>query len=523
MIRWFNIAGPCYADEHYMIPPERRAGEAFTLVAQGRWFSLVAGRQTGKTTLLRALEARLRAAGDVLALWADLETARSRDDAAVALRSVLEAIGDALTRARRPELIPDEGRLNAWLAHPDTALLHYVRALCEAAGQPVVLLFDEADVLAGAAMVSFLTQLRALYLARKDQPTPQAVVLAGVRAVRDYVSSTGEGQPLRWLGTASPFNITVENVGLAPFTAAEVAELTAQHTAETGQRFEPEAIARVYDLSRGHPWLVNALCDQCTRRDVTDRAVPVTAAHVDAAKETIILERRTHIDSLLARLREERVRRVLDPMIAGATVPAGSIDDDVAYVAGLSLIRVGPGGWEVANPIYREVIPRALTYVTQSSIAQQTAWYVRPDGRLDVPKLMAAWQTFWRKDGHLAAEGFTYKESGPHLMLMAFLQRVVNGGGRVEREYALGKGALDLLVEWRAGSEVQRIPIEVKLRRDTETEAEAVEQVAGYLASIGEGMGWLVMFDLRSTAPWAERLFTRERAAGGCAVTIVGC
>ena len=48
-------------------------------------------------------------------------------------------------------------------------------------------------------------------------------------------------------------------------------------------------------------------------------------------------------------------------------------------------------------------------------------------------------------------------------MLMAFLQRIVNGGGRIEREYGLGRGALDLLIEWRG----QRHAIEVKLRRDT--------------------------------------------------------
>ena len=141
------------------------------------------------------------------------------------------------------------------------------------------------------------------------------------------------------------------------------------------------------------------------------------------------------------------------------------------------------------------------------------------DGLLDVPKLMGAWQTFWRKDGHLAAEGFSYKESGPHLTLMAFLQRVVNGSGRVEREYALGKGALDLLIAWKT----QRVAIEVKLRRDTETEDEALEQVRGYLEAMGLKEGWLVMFDLRSTAPWSERLFTRTRTVDGCEVRVVGC
>ncbi|MEZ4393210.1 MAG: endonuclease NucS [Polyangiales bacterium] len=168
------------------------------------------------------------------------------------------------------------------------------------------------------------------------------------------------------------------------------------------------------------------------------------------------------------------------------------------------------GGWSIANPIYREVIPRALTFPTQATLVQQTAWYVGDDGLLDVPKLMAAWQTFWRKDGHLAAEGFSYRESGPHLMLMAFLQRVVNGGGRIDREYALGRGALDLLITWKT----QRIVIELKTRRDTETEDEALEQITRYLDALGMNEGWLVLFDLRSTAPWPQRLFNRTETVG---------
>src|SRR5215468_7887033 len=145
--------------------------------------------------------------------------------------------------------------------------------------------------------------------------------------------------------------------------------------------------------------------------------------------------------------------------------------------------------------------------------------FVRPDGSLDLGKLMAAWQRFWRKDGHLAAEGFGYREAGPHLMLMAFLQRIVNGGGRIEREYGLGRGALDLMVEWRG----QRHAVEVKLRRDTETEAEALEQVARYLDALGLDEGWLVMFDLRSTKTWDERLSLRTVETADKRVHVVGC
>jgi hypothetical protein len=195
------------------------------------------------------------------------------------------------------------------------------------------------------------------------------------------------------------------------------------------------------------------------------------------------------------------------------------LDDDVAYVLGLGLIRIADGEYVVANPIYREVIPRALTWVQQHSLHQPTAWYLRPDGSLDLAKLMTAWQTFWRKDGHLAAEGFGYREAGPHLMLMAFLQRVLNGGGRVEREYGLGRGALDLLIVW--GSE--RHAVEVKIRRDTETESEALEQVARYLDHAGLGEGWLLLFDLRKELPWTDKLFVRDVEHEGKKIRVVGC
>jgi hypothetical protein len=247
--------------------------------------------------------------------------------------------------------------------------------------------------------------------------------------------------------------------------------------------------------------------------------VAITAAHIDAAKETIILERRSHIDSLIARLREPRVMRILDPMLVGHGLPADVLDDDISYALDLGLSRLAGGEYTVANPIYREVIPRTLTSVRQNSIHEPTAWYVRPDGSLDMDKLLAAFQVFWRKDGHLAAEGFGYREAGPHLMLMAFLQRVVNGGGRVEREYGLGRGALDLLVSWRE----ERHAIEVKLRRDTETEEDALDQVARYLDHAGLPAGWLVMFDLRKERSWEQRLFTRDVTHGNKTVRLVGC
>ena len=157
-------------------------------------------------------------------------------------------------------------------------------------------------------MVSFLTQLRDGYIARHNTPFPHAVALIDQRQVRDYILSEQQREAVRWLGTTSTFNITAAPVMLDPFTAPDVEELLAQHTTATGQTFEPAAAARIFELSQGHPWLVNALADRIIDEDVEDRSVVVTVAHVDAAKETIILERRTHVDSLVHKLHDPCVR-----------------------------------------------------------------------------------------------------------------------------------------------------------------------------------------------------------------------
>lgn len=515
----FNIAGPCIEGEHYMLPPRRRLEGVLELIDERRFFTLHAGRQTGKTTCSMWLEDHLNATGQVRALWVDLETAREKPDVTRAMTAVLAALERALWRRHAQWARPESTAIDTMLARPDGALLAYLTELAGMDPRPMVLLCDEADGLVGEAMVSFLTQLRHGYIERSRVPFPASVVLVGQRQVRDFTLRSEHRDALAWLGTTSPFNVTAEAVTLGAFTEAEVGELLAQHTEATGQQFARGAVASIYELGRGHPWLTNALADQIVRRDVKDRGVQIEPEHVDAARETIIHQRRSHIDSLMAWIREPRVRRILAPMLAGERTTDDVLDDDFSYVRGLGLIHEQGGRYEIANPIYREVLPRALTHHQQLQIDNEPAWYVREDGSLDMSKIMIDWQAFWREDGHLAAEGFAYREAGPHLMLMAFLQRIVNGGGRIVREYGLGRGALDLLVYWKA----ERHAIELKIRRDTTTEERALEQVTRYLDRLALCEGWLLIFDQRTAVPWERRLFTREVERAGRRIMIVGC
>ncbi len=511
----FNTAGPCFPDEHYMLPPERRIGEVMELIEQHKYFTLTAFRQTGKTTCGMWIEAHLNKTGEWRALWVDIQEARDQPDPAKTFRTLLGKI-DRVCRLVHPDIKrPDIEELLHDLA---TAVGRYLSFLAGQDKRPWVILFDEADSLVGEAAASFLTQLREGYIARRRIPFPVSIAFICVHRVPDYaLRDEAKGESGR-LVTVPQFNICARDLRLAPFSQSDIGELLEQHTKAMGQRFEPPAMARIFELGQGHPWITNALANQIVRRDVKDRSIAITAEHVDAAKETIILERRTRIDSLASHLRDERVRKVIEPMLVGQRIAHHAQPDDFAHTLELGLIRIENRRYEIANSIYREVIPRVLSFDQQVQIDNEPAWYVKPNGSLDMGKLVADWQKFWRKDGHLAAEGFFYRESGPHLMLMAFLQRIINGGGRIEHEYGLGRGALDLLVFWKD----ERHAIELKIRHSSETELDAFEQVARYLDGLGLSEGWLIMFDMRKRR-WEKKLYQREVEHEGKTIRLVGC
>ena len=179
----------------------------------------------------------------------------------------------------------------------------------------------------------------------------------------------------------------------------------------------------------------------------------------------------------------------------------------------------------IANPIYAEVVPRELTWVLQDEMAQQTAWYVDPDGGLNLARLLGAFQEFFRENSEHWVERAQYREAGPQLVLQAFLHRVVNGSGRIERQYALGSRRVDLLVVWppetgRRG----RFVVECKLLRAgrARTIEKGLEQTAAYMDLSGASAGHLVIFDMRAGQSWGRRIFREERTWDGKRITVWG-
>lgn len=519
--RSFNTTGPCDAEWHYMLPPEERLPDLDSFVDERLYFVIHAARQTGKTTAMIAFARHLREAGKA-AVYVTLENTGVFEDVERAEAGWLEELREAarvqLPPHQRPSgdspPAPTGSRLRSMLSQWAAAL-----------GQvSLVLLLDEADVVRGDALVSLLRQLRGGFATRGVGIFPSSVALVGMRDLRDYLTLAKGGAPTN---PGSPFNVKKASLTLRNFTQAEVERLYAQHTADTGQEFTPGAVERAFYWTGGQPFLVNALAYQCVgyARQLDDPRIEgtVTASHIDEAKEKLILSRTTHLDSLSHRVGEPRVAPILRAILLGDE----RIDyrgDDFQYVVDLGLVRRAVQGAEIACPIYREVLTRELSYNEQQNLPVPSWRWRTATGGLDLPALMREFQAWWRRDAEIieaeAAAG--YVEAAAQLAFMGFLQRVVNGEGRVTREYAAGRGRIDILVEY-AG---ERHAIELKRVRPNDglesIRAEGVTQLCGYLDTLGLTEGWLVIFDQRKGRTWEQRIWIEDVVEGGRALHLVG-
>lgn len=494
-MRFFNTAGPCDPHYHYMLSAHARLLDenVMRLIEQNAYFILHAPRQTGKTTAMLELARQLTASGRYIAVLMSMEVgAAFPDDVGTAELAILDSWRQRISHALPPALHPSTWKPQSEAGQRFGAFLsEWARAV----SYPLVVFLDEIDALQNQVLISVLRQLRAGYY---DRPTgfPASLALIGLRDVRDYKVASGGSDRLN---SPSPFNIAVRSILLRNFTAVEVHALLQQHTDETSQLFTREASDLVFELTQGQPWLINALAKVAVEELVTDLTQSVTAAHIEQGKELLIQRRQTHLDQLTDKLREPRVRRVMEPILAGASLADVPLDD-IDYVVDLGLCQWLPtGGLAIANPIYREVLPRVLSLPARASLPAIAPIWLTPNGRLDKEQLLAAFIAFWCKHGQPLLRAVHYHEIAPHLVMMAFLDRVANGGGTLDREYALGEDKMDLYLHY--GDEQLGIELKVWRNRKPDPLHEGMEQLDGYLSKLGLVTGWLVIFDQRDGLP----------------------
>ena len=448
MAKLFNIAGPCNAAKHYMLPALERLPEVISLLKNEAYFVVHAQRQCGKSTAFLSLMREINSGSSAVAMYVSLEVAQAFPDPGEGMPVIYNRIVDAAMMTLALKGCPCLANRSSGFSVDElksTRIKALLTELALYAAKPLYVFFDEADCLSGATLITFLRQLRdgAVSLT-KGENFPASIALIGMRNIRDYKAKIRPDSET--LGSASPFNVVTEVLTLRTFTEAEMRSLYAQHTAETGQVFMEDALQKAWEYTQGQPYLVNAVARWCVEKIHGDRYdEPITGDDVHEAKEKIIRERGTHLDSLMERMKEPRLQPIVEQVMLGGDVDFDEYADNLSYALDLGLFKNVDGVLRPANPMYAEIMGRYLSWGTQMRVrqdVQENPW-VKDDG-LDMPGLMAAFQEFWRENADEMSVPFNYRESYPQIVLQAFLQRVINGGGEIIREMALGKKAMDL-------------------------------------------------------------------------------
>ncbi len=520
----FNVAGPCIPSRHYMLSALERLPGVTDLIVGEQYFVVHAARQSGKTTALQCLTDKINASGNMCALYCSLEAGQQFGD----MEKGIPAISDLIVRSLRGspplrEVFPDEESLKVLRTNSTscaTAVSDVLMKIAERAGKPLAVFFDEVDCLGDDTLITFLRQLRDGYVNRVRMPFPASIALVGMRNIQDFkVRVRPESETL---GTASPFNVLTESLTLRTFNEKDVRDLYAQHTAETGQVFNDDVFGAVMHWTGGQPWLVNAIARECVEKIHQFRYdEPITREDVLTAKETIIRRRDTHILSLMSKLEDPRVMQIVEPVITGQEVNGMVFDSpDCQYVLDLGILKIQSGALVPSNQMYAEMIVRYLSYGLQDRFLRtfKDAPWITADG-LDMNWLVKDFQKFWREQASAWGDWQRYREAGPHLMFMAFLQRVVNGGGILTREMALGSGFMDIGLKFRGRSYGVEIKIKPNYRRTA-----ALEQVRRYLDVMEAPEGWLLVFDTTQmdASDNAARFTWEDVPVEGKVVHIVG-
>jgi len=518
--RFFNTTGPCNPDDHYMLAPHDRlvGAQLERYIRDELYWVLHAPRQVGKTTFLQSWVREINADGEAVACYVSVERCQGFADASISMPMLAESIRFYAEREGLP--VPDMPATSPGSMLNDILGVWAVLI----APKPLIVLFDEVDVLEGETMISFLRQLRGGFAVRGVGKFPVSIALVGKRDLRDYITASKGGVPLN-LG--SSFNIKQDSATLSNFSKDDVTKLFAQRTEETGQQITQEALDYVYEQSQGQPWIVNSLFKRATLQILSkDSVETVTLEHIEQAREKMIEARETLLDALRRRLREPRIRRMVESIITGELNPnLGLTNPDVMLAMDLGLVRwTSATGLIISNPIYTEILTRELNSGYHDILPPPTSWqWQNADGDLDMEKLLKAFQKFWRRYADLWEEKADYTEAFPHLLLQAFLQRVFNGGGRIERECAAGRGRMDIGLEFQD----HRYIIEIKLIRDHDSpqtiREEGLEQISAYRDTYSpDAPAYLLIFDRRPKTKeksWDERIFWE--VVGD--VTVLGC
>ncbi len=490
-MREFNTSGPCYPTEHYTVMRQALMAEGKEKVRKGRYFTIFAPRQSGKTTYFQLLLAELQGEG-FIPIWLSFENLKT----ATREQFYASFAHDIQRELAKLNIKTTEVMQNA------IGLKNFFEALQQQTNA-IVLVIDEFEGIPDVVLSEVMHTFRQIYHQKKTYAL-HSLILVGVSTLSELV-----------LTSASPFNIA-EEFPLPYFTFEEVQDLITQYVTETGQPFEPAVIKAIYENTHGQPGLVCALCQHLVTKVVPDRSQAITMEAIYPTLQFFLTQRLTkNIINIVQKAREKK-DFMLKLLFQPEPLPFSLYDPDISWLYAHGVVDNLAGQTDISVPLYKKVLITAFRplingearyYLT--SAHDDVAQYLNPDGRLNLNALLMAYRAYVQRRGFRAFDAGNLRESACHYSLDGYLNFFIQQlGGQTYVEVPSGKGRIDILIRYQRQSYV----IETKLFYHATYFKQGKGQLAAYLVTEGLTEGYYVVFSDMHTE--ADQLYNEETVAG---------
>ena len=495
-MRCFNTSGPCDPRKHYTLLREPLLRQGKAKVDNGRFFTIFAPRQSGKTTYFQLLLQELQAT--YTPIWVSFEN-QATSPKEVFYQDFAHQLQQELAKYNLSWAgsITNKTDLEAFFEQIPVT-------------KPLVMVIDEFEGVPESVLSELMHTFRRIYH-RKEYSRLHAVILVGVSTVAELVVSS-----------ASPFNV-VDELEIPYFTHEEVRELIQQYVTESGQVFEEEVINAIYANTHGQPGLVGGLCAHLVENVATDRSTPVSMSDWYITEKYFLTRRFDKNMVNIVQKARQKPDLMLKILFNEDPIPFSVYDLDLAYLFAHGVIHDAAGYVEIAVPLYRKVLITAFRPIINGEISQYVSAhdtfqeYVTPTG-LNLPALLTKYREYVRRRGFRAFDTDHLKEGAWHYSLDGFINFFIERlGGQTFLEVPAGRGRTDILIVYQA----QKYLIETKIFTDQSYFQKGKAQLADYLTSERLDEGYYVVFSNKHTE--ADQLYFEEDVNGKRIYTYLIC
>jgi len=493
--REFNITGSIIPEEHYYVDLKPALKELMAIVEKKKYFVINRPRQFGKTTTLNFLAQRLQAAGEYAPALISFEDFTQQPDITEAefYSEISQLIDEEL------ELSGDDPAQTTVEISRRRIFFNWLRKICQS--RKLVLLIDEIDAAPETVVIGFLAGLRKMYLQRsrpatRGKPAPHAVILAGVHDIKNLKARYRD--ETQTIGSASPFNIAID-YELSAFSLKDIRQYYLQHTAATGQEFEDKVISRVHEVTNGHPWLVSVLAKLLVEKIVPNRKHRIRLDHAERAVQELLATPNPNFDSLFKNARNADLFPIVLDLLTGRSREYNILAKNISLGVKYGIFAAKEQQLILANPIYAQALYKHFKEEFEGTgLNDLVAGQRSPErnGHLDFRRVLDKFQAFMKAKGAAVSKHRDFHEATGQLLLLSYLDLLVNGKGWTFKEPQSGEGRIDVVCCYGRQKEV----VELKLWYGERRYAAGLSQLAKYLDREGLDHGYLFVFDRRENA-----------------------